>query len=151
MITDNAGIHWWQENVTGKLNNITDTMPADPEIKIPKSAVKIQIGFLNSLKMDMTGIVKAVNWSRMMNQQIKTDGRQIPWICPLAEFRIKSWHMQKSDMWIVCKNQGRGNRFMGDSPADKILNAEILSVISQRKPSEKKRKMVMHEFWFWTI
>ncbi len=35
---------------------------------------------------------------------------------------------------------------MGGSPADKILNAEILPEISQRKPSKKKRKMVMHEF-----
>jgi len=54
--------------------------------------------------------------------------------------------MQKFDLRIVRKNQGRGNRFMGGSPADKILNAEILPVISQRKPSEKKWKMVMHEF-----
>jgi len=78
MILDNAGINRRQDDITGKLNNITDTVPADPEVKIPQPAVKIHIGFLNRLKADMTGIVKAVHCSRMMNQQIKTYGRQVP-------------------------------------------------------------------------
>ena len=53
-------------------------MAADPEVKILQPAVKIHIGFLNRLKADMTGIVKAVHCRAMMNQEVKTDGRQVP-------------------------------------------------------------------------